>query len=233
MTNGKLYLIPVALGLGESAIEHLPEIAEVTDFVVENCKTARRHIKRLGVKAPLAAIEMQVLDEHTRSETIPDLLAPLLAGRNVGLMSEAGCPGIADPGAALVELAHRQSIRVVPLIGPSAIVLALMASGLNGQRFAFHGYLPSARADRETSIRELEAESKVRGMTQICIEAPYRNRHLFASMLECAQPATRLCIAANLTLPAEMVQTKTIAEWRKAVPDLHRQPAVFLFQAAP
>ncbi len=232
MANGILFLIPVALGDGERAPDHLPEIAELTDFVVENSKTARRHIKRLGVKAPLPDVEMQVLDEHTRSETLPDLLAPLLAGRNVGLMSEAGCPGIADPGAALVELAHRHSIRVVPLIGPSAILLALMASGLNGQSFAFHGYLPSERADRETRIRELEEESKVRDMTQICIEAPYRNQHLLTSLLECARPTTRLCLAANLTLPAELVQTKTIAEWKKAAPDLHKQPAVFLFQAA-
>lgn len=232
MANGTLYLIPVALGDSGRTIEHLPEVAELADFVVENCKSARRHIKRLGVKAPLAAIEMQVLDEHTRSEAVPALLAPLLAGRDVGLMSEAGCPGIADPGAALVELAHRHSIRVVPLIGPSAILLALMASGLNGQRFAFHGYLPSARFDRESKIRELEKESEVRGMTQICIEAPYRNQHLLTSLIECARPTTRLCLAANLTLPAEAVRTKTIAEWKKAIPDLHKQPAVFLFQAA-
>ncbi|MBC7944970.1 MAG: SAM-dependent methyltransferase [Burkholderiales bacterium] len=232
MANGILFLIPVALGDSKRAIDHLPEIAELTDFIVENSKSARRHIQGLGVKAPLPAIEMQVLDEHTRSETLPDLLAPLLAGRNVGLMSEAGCPGIADPGAALVELAHRHAIRVVPLIGPSAILLALMASGLNGQSFAFHGYLPSERSGREAKIRALEEESKVRGMTQICIEAPYRNQHLLTSLLECARPTTRLCLAANLTLPAEAVQTKTIAEWKKAAPDLHKQPTVFLFQAA-
>ncbi len=232
MANGILLLIPVALGDTERAIDHAPEIAELTDFVVENCRTARRLIRGLGVKSPFPAIEMRVLDEHTRNETLPELLAPLLAGRNVGLMSEAGCPGIADPGAALIELAHRHSIRVVPLVGPSAILLALMASGLNGQSFAFHGYLPSERSDRETKIRELEEESKVRGMTQICIEAPYRNQHLLASLLECARPTTRLCLAANLTLPAEMVQTKTIAAWKKAAPDLHKQPTVFLFQAA-
>lgn len=232
MTTGTLYLIPVALGENLYPHHHRPpEIAELTDFVVENAKTGRAHIKRLKLITPLPEISLQVLDEHTPSEMVPELLAPLLAGRNMGLMSEAGCPAVADPGASVVELAHQRRIRVVPLVGPCAIVLALMASGLNGQRFAFHGYLPSEWRAREDQIRELEQESRTRTVTQIFIEAPYRNRHLLASLLECMAPSTRLCIAVDLTLPTENIQTRNVAEWKKTPPELHKKPTVFLLQA--
>jgi 16S rRNA (cytidine1402-2'-O)-methyltransferase len=232
-TPGTLYLIPALLG-GEDAALIPPATRSVVHrldrFVVENAKSARQFLKLLGHPLPLQQIEMQELNEHTPASALPALLQPLLAGKDVGLLSEAGCPAVADPGANLVALAHTHHIRVVPLVGPSSILLALMASGLNGQRFAFHGYLPANPQERERKIAELEKESKARDMTQIFIEAPYRNQQLLESLLKSCKPGTLLCIATDLTLASETVATRRIADWRGALPEIHKRPTLFLLK---
>lgn len=171
---------------------------------------------------------MQVLDEHTQAKEFENLLSPLLAGSDIGLLSEAGCPAVADPGAGLVRLAHQKKIRVVPLVGPSSILLALMASGLNGQRFVFHGYLPVETSKRVKKIIELEKDSIVRDQTQIVIETPYRNQKLLESIISCCRDDTSLCIACNLTLADECISTRAVREWKHALPDIHNKPAIFL-----
>lgn len=198
-------------------------------FVAENPKSARRFFKAVGYPGPLQRVEIQVLDEHTRD--LGPLLAPLLAGEDCGLLSEAGCPAVADPGAALVRRAHEAGVAVVPLPGTSSVVLALMASGMDGQHFSFHGYLPVDKAARARRINELEANA--RGATQIFIETPYRNMELLRSLLEQCRGDTLLCIAADLTLPGESVATRTVADWKKKPPDLDRRLAVFLLWRAP
>jgi 16S rRNA (cytidine1402-2'-O)-methyltransferase len=218
-----LYAIPTPLG--SSPEEALPAstlntIKEVKDFVVENAKSARAFLGALGM--PVRSLNLKLIGEER------DPLAPLRQKRPLGLLSEAGCPAIADPGAAVVEAAHREGYRVVPLVGPSSIVLALMASGLEGQRFAFCGYLPRENSDRSRKIRALEQRSKREKETQIFIETPYRNEALFAALLESCAPGTRLCVAADLTLPGESIHTKEIAEWRRAPAVIGRRPAVFL-----
>ena len=194
------------------------------DFIVENAKSARAFLGALGM--PVRELSIKVVEQE------PDPLAPLRAKRSLGLLSEAGCPAIADPGAKIVEAAHAEGFRVVPLVGPSSIILALMASGLEGQRFAFCGYLPREDAERKKRIRELEARSRKEKETEIFIETPYRNDVLFAALLETCQPTTRLCVAADLTLETESVKTLGIAEWRRAKAPIGRRPAVFLLQAA-
>lgn len=228
--RGTLYLIPVALGEG-AAILVLPpatldEIRRLRTFIVENAKSARHFLKAAGYAHPLQETRFELLDEHTREDRLEALLAPLLAGEDCGLMSEAGCPAVADPGAALVRRAHESGIRVVPLVGPSSVLLALMASGMNGQRFAFHGYLPVDKTPRASTIKALEAQAA--GATQIFIETPYRNDALLQALLQHCRGDTRLCVAADVTLPTEFVVTRTIAEWKKKPPDLNRRPTVFL-----
>lgn len=233
---GTLYLIPVPLG-PTAPQESLPAnvlmvIHPLTHFVVEQAKTARAFLKAAGTAKPLQELLLEELNEHTRDAALDRLLAPLRAGHDVGLLSEAGCPAVADPGANLVALAQKENIRVVPLIGPSSLLLALMASGLNGQRFAFQGYLPAKEADRSKTLRELEAESRKRMQTQLFIETPYRNRAMFDAVLQTCQPATRLTVATDLTLPGESVITKTIAQWKKQTPpEIERRPTVFLLLA--
>ncbi|MDD2885314.1 MAG: SAM-dependent methyltransferase [Dechloromonas sp.] len=236
MKHGTLYLIPVPLGPQAPAsaltADVLAIIHPLTHFVVEQAKTARAFLKAAGTANPLQTLTLNELNEHTRTEALQALLAPLLAGLDVGLLSEAGCPAIADPGANLVALAQQQNIRVIPLIGPSSLVLALMASGLNGQRFAFQGYLPAKEADRIRCLRDLESESRRQQQTQLFIETPYRNRALFDSLLQVCQPGTRLCIATDLTLPDESIRTRRISDWKKETPpDLERRPTVFLLLA--
>jgi 16S rRNA (cytidine1402-2'-O)-methyltransferase len=221
-----LYAIPTPLGgLPEEALPagHISTIRSLRDFLVENAKSARAFLGALGM--PVRELNIRVIGEER------DPLAPLRERRPLGLLSEAGCPAIADPGAALVEAAHREGFRVVPLIGPSSIVLALMASGLEGQRFAFCGYLPRENIDRSRRIRDLELRSKREKETQIFIETPYRNDVLLAALLESCAAGTRLCVAADLTLPGESIQTKTIAQWRRAKALIGRRPAVFLLLA--
>jgi 16S rRNA (cytidine1402-2'-O)-methyltransferase len=228
--GGTLYLIPVALGGGD-AQSALPSatlaVARKLDtFIAENAKSARRFLKAIGHPRPLQEIRFQVLDEHTDERDIEFLLAPLIKGEDCGLMSEAGCPGVADPGAALVRRAHAAGVRVVPLVGPSSILLALMASGMNGQRFAFHGYLPVDKAERARRLKELE--TRAGNETQIFIEAPYRSAAMLDALLQHCRGDTLLCIAADLTLPSESVATRAVAEWKKKPPAIDRRLVVFL-----
>lgn len=233
MSPGVLYLIPVTLGddniAGALPLEVVSIAQQLDTFVVENEKTARRFLGLIKTAKPVRELTLFTLNEHTTAKELPALLAPLLAGKDVGLMSEAGCPGIADPGALLAAMAHRKGIRVAPLVGPSSILLALMASGFNGQRFTFLGYLPSDKAARVQKLREIEKQSQKNQETQIFIETPYRNQHLLEDILANSAPETRLCIARNISLQSELIISKSIAEWKKGeLPDLHKEPTVFL-----
>ena len=236
MSTGTLYLIPVPLG-PTAPPDSLPNpvlttIRPLTHFIVEQAKTARAFLKAVGTDAPLQELHLEELNEHTRPEALDRLLTPLRTGLDVGLLSEAGCPAVADPGANLVALAQHENIRVVPLIGPSSLLLALMASGLNGQRFAFQGYLPAKELERAKALRDLESESRKRQQTQIFIETPYRNRQMFDSALQSCHPGTRLTVATDLTQPGEFVITRTIQAWKKQTPpDIERRPTVFLLLA--
>lgn len=236
MTPGKLLLIPVPLGstpVGAVLPASVIEIARrLTRFVAENAKSARAFLKALPTETPLQQIAIQELNEHTPHNLLPELLEPLLSGHDVGLISEAGCPAIADPGAALVALAHDAGITVVPFVGPSSILLALMGSGLSGQNFSFHGYLPAKDEPRRRKIQELERESRKEQRTQLFIETPYRNRQMLQTLIGTCAPATRICVASNLTLPTEYILTRTAHDWKTAAfPDIDKQPTVFLLQA--
>jgi 16S rRNA (cytidine1402-2'-O)-methyltransferase len=230
-----LYAIPTPLG-GAAAdalpVSALEKIRTLESFVVENPKSARAFLAAVKMPRSLQALSLATLDEHTTPDQVSALLDPLREGRSLGLLSEAGCPAIADPGAALVEAAHREGFRVAPLIGPSSLVLALMASGLEGQRFAFCGYLPREKAERERRIRDLEKRSRSESETQIFIETPYRNEALLASLLAICNPGTLVCVAADLTLPTESISTKTIAGWKKGPAAIGKRPAVFLLYAS-
>jgi 16S rRNA (cytidine1402-2'-O)-methyltransferase len=228
---GTLYLIPT--GLGGDARTILPdstlrELSTLTCFIVEDAKSARHFLKAVGYPHALQSVQTQTLDEHTPAAALVELLAPLLAGQDRGLLSEAGCPAVADPGALLVRLAHEHGIRVVPLVGPSAPLLALMASGLNGQRFAFHGYLPVDREERRTKLQALESESQRADRTQIFIEAPYRNDALLRAVLDACREDTLICLATDITLASESIRTRSVKAWRNAPPVLNRRPTVFL-----
>lgn len=234
MNSGTLYLIPTPLGADDIAWTTPAAVrqcaARLGHYIVEHPKTARQFLKQIGCILPLQEIRMQVLNEHTPFNELEGLLAPLLAGNDVGLLSEAGCPAVADPGAGLVRLAHQRNLRVVPLVGPSSILLALMASGLNGQRFVFRGYLPAERSKRVSKIVELERDSIARDQTQIFIETPYRNQKLLESLVFTCHDDTVLCIACNLTLASEYISTRTVREWRHSLPELNDKPAIFLLQ---
>jgi 16S rRNA (cytidine1402-2'-O)-methyltransferase len=237
--SGVLYLIPNSLGEGDAAAlaQVLPDpvrarAASLGYYVGENAKTTRAFLKKVGTERPIQEIEIRELNVNTPPAEIEKLLAPILAGTDGGLVSEAGCPAVADPGALLVRRAHERGVKVVPLVGPSSILLALMASGMNGQSFAFNGYLPVDAAERGKRLRELEQLSRKVNQTQIFIETPYRNRALFDTLVATCAPSTLICIAADLTLPAETIMTRTAAEWKKAsAPELHKRPAIFLLLA--
>jgi 16S rRNA (cytidine1402-2'-O)-methyltransferase len=223
---GTLYAIPTPLG--GPAAEALPESALATvrslrDFVVENARTARAFLKEVGMPCAIQELDISILETDALKH-----IKKLRENRSIGLLSEAGCPAIADPGAALVQAAHREGIRVVPLVGPSSIVLALMASGLEGQRFAFCGYLPREPQERKRRIKELETRSRRERETQIFIETPYRNDVLLASLLEVSSGKTFLCIATDLTLPTEEIQTQSVSHWRGARHTIGKRPTVFL-----
>lgn len=234
--SGTLWLLPVALG-DASWDRYLPAATReaacrLTHFVVENAKTARAELKRIGHPVPLRELAIEPLPEVPTTQDIERLLAPLLAGKDLGLMSEAGCPAVADPGALLVRRAHELGLSVKPLVGPSSILLALMASGLDGQRFAFHGYLPAREPERGRRIAELETESARLTQTQIFIETPYRNLALLKALLLNCRPKTHLCLATDLTLSSEQIATRRIVEWKAAAPsDLDKRPTVFLLLA--
>lgn len=234
--SGALWLIPTSLGAPEQAREVLPSatlacIERLDYFVVENARSARAFLKAAGTMKPLQSLELVELDEHTPSERIPQLLAPIVGGRDGGLLSEAGAPAVADPGAALVEAAHAAGIVVRPLVGPSAILLALMASGMNGQRFSFAGYVPAQAEARVRRLRELEQRSLREDETILIIETPYRNRALLESALLALAPTTRLMLASELATPAERVVVDTVAGWRRAPREAPKAPAVFGLQA--
>jgi 16S rRNA (cytidine1402-2'-O)-methyltransferase len=232
MPYGTLFLIPVPLADGAGAKSFTPYLVDtinsIKEYIVENEKTARKFLKEAGLKIPQSELIIHDYGKHSREINNTDFFKGLQAGNNVGLMSEAGCPGVADPGAEIVEKAHRMGIKVVPLVGPSSILLALMASGFNGQSFTFHGYLPIDKVLRSKKIKELENLAERNKQTQLFIETPFRNNPMLEEILKTAHPQTRLCIACDLTSADEFVQTKTVAEWQKKVPDLHKRPAIFL-----
>ncbi len=234
--KGKLYLIPSLLG-EVAPLEVLPlAVKKVIDmsqhFIVENEKSARAFIKTVNSGKSQKDLKIEVLNKFTEAEELPGFLEPCLEGKHVGLISEAGAPGIADPGADIVTLAHSKGIRVVPLVGPSSITLAMMASGLNGQNFAFSGYLPIEKGDRKKRIQELEKISRQSGQSQIFMETPYRNAKLFDDLMQHCRDNTRLCIAREITLPTEFIKTAPINWWRHNEPELDKKPAIFIIQAS-
>jgi 16S rRNA (cytidine1402-2'-O)-methyltransferase len=230
-----LFLIPTPLGEQDVAHWMLPAQAErlrpLTHFVVEAAKTARKHLKQLALDTPLQHLQLAELNEHTPERELDALLAPLNAGHDMGLMSEAGCPAVADPGAGLVRLAHARGHVVEPLIGPSSLLLALMASGANGQRFAFHGYLPVAENERIAALRKLEQESRERDCAQLFIETPYRNQTLLATLRQTLKASTLLTAACDLTLPTQTIISRRVKDWPTPGPDLHKRPAIFVLYA--
>jgi 16S rRNA (cytidine1402-2'-O)-methyltransferase len=239
---GTLYLIPVTLGDDDIAAllpkslppEVIATAQNLENFVVETEKPARQFLSAIKTAKPVRELSLNLLNEHTLDKDLAALLAPLLAGKDVGLMSDAGCPGVADPGAKLVELAHKKGIKVVPFVGPSSILLALMASGLNGQQFAFLGYLPVDKAARNTKLKEIEKRSQTHKETQIFIETPYRNQQMLEALLSTCNANTRLCIACHVSLQDEMIVTKRISEWKQSpLPDLNKKPTVFLILNTP
>lgn len=233
-TNGKLYLIPV--GLGDSNAEKVfpPMNAHIIDgiedFIVENEKSARRFIKQILPEKSQQSLKLNGLNKFTEASEIPTFLDAAKEGRNIGLLSEAGCPGVADPGAEIVKLAHNYNIQVIPLIGPSSILLAMMASGMNGQSFTFHGYLPIDKKERKHEIKQLERISTEKNQAQIFIETPYRNMKFLEDLIQSLHPTTRICVACDLTLESEFIKTATASEWKNIKTDLHKRPAIFIIQ---
>lgn len=232
--KGKLYLIPTTLGENEP-LEVMPYsvrtvVEKIDHYIVENEKSARRFIKKITPKKSQPDLVLMKLDKYADELETRTYLDICEQGISVGLLSEAGVPAVADPGATIVKLAHEKGIQVVPLVGPSSILLALMASGMNGQNFAFNGYLPIDKADRKKAIKELERLSKEKNQSQIFIETPYRNEKMFTDLKSTLTPSTRLCIAADITLPEEYIKTYTVADWKGQRPDLHKRPAIFIIQ---
>lgn len=230
--SAKVYLIPTTLG--DSPVENvIPSyvidiINSTNHYIVENIKTARRYLIKAGIKTKIDDLTFYELNKHSLPEQYASYLNPIKEGCNIGIISEAGTPGIADPGAEIAAIAHRKNIPVVPLVGPSSILLSVMASGLNGQNFAFVGYLPIKKPERIKRIKDLERRSQVENQTQLFIETPYRNQHLLEDILANCSSETKLCIAADITLESEFIKTKSVNEWKKGVPNLHKQPCIFL-----
>lgn len=231
--KGQLYLIPNTLG--DSPISrNLPtEVSEIIDtltyFIVEDVRTARRFLKKVNKAIDIDRLTFFVLDKHTNPNDVPSFLKPIENGHHIGLLSEAGVPAVADPGADIVKLAHEKKIRVIPMVGPSSILLSVMASGLNGQSFAFNGYLPVKKGEAVKALKQLEERSIREKQTQLFIEAPYRNQKMLQDILFACRPQTRLCVACDITLESEYIVTKTVGQWKSGkLPDLHKRPAIFL-----
>ncbi|HZW63017.1 MAG TPA: SAM-dependent methyltransferase [Flavobacteriaceae bacterium] len=232
--NGVLYLIPTTLGesnpedvlpvLVKKHIEHL------RFYIAENEKTARRFIKKISPETKQATLQFSVLNKYTQAEEKNKFLNPCLSGEDIGLLSEAGCPAVADPGASIVKLAHEKDIKVVPLVGPSSIILALMSSGLNGQNFAFNGYLPIDRVNKKKELKRLEKLSFQFNQAQLFIETPYRNNQLMEDICASLHDSTSVCVACDLTLPSEFIKTKPVSYWKKNSVDLHKKPTLFIIQ---
>lgn len=233
--NGILYLIPTTLGDNEP-LEVLPlsvkKIVESTNhFIVEHEKTARRFIKKITPKKSQPLLQLYVLNKYTQDQELPSFLEAIFQGKNVGVISEAGCPGVADPGAEIVKIAHEKGIRVVPLVGPSSILMAMMASGMNGQNFAFNGYLPIDSHERKRAIKQLEKRAGDLQQSQSFIETPYRNDKLLADLTATLSGNTRLCVASDITLATEYIKTMTINEWKRASISLHKRPTIFIIDS--
>lgn len=229
---GKLYLIPVTMGESDP-MDVLPQTVKRTielidHYIVENEKTARKSIKGVLPEKKQSELVLFALNKHTDSREHLSFIQPLLAGKNMGLMSEAGCPGVADPGAVIVKLAHEKGIQVIPLVGPSSILLAMMASGMNGQSFTFNGYLPIDKGEKKSALKNLEKLSFDKNQSQIFIETPYRNNKLLEDILQALQPTTHLCIATDITLPTEFIKTLRVSDWKKTKVDLHNRPTIFI-----
>jgi 16S rRNA (cytidine1402-2'-O)-methyltransferase len=229
---GKLYLIPVTMGECDP-MEVLPQTVKRTIefidyYIVENEKTARKSIKGVLPEKKQSELVLFALNKHTDAREHLNFIKPLLAGKNMGLMSEAGCPGVADPGAVIVKLAHEKGIQVIPLVGPSSILLAMMASGMNGQSFTFNGYLPIDKGEKKSALKNFEKLSFDKNQSQIFIETPYRNNKLLEDILQALQPSTHLCIATDITLPTEYIKTLRVADWKKTKVDLHNRPTIFI-----
>jgi len=230
--RGKLYLIPTTLGDNEP-LEVLPlsvkKIIELVDiYIVENEKTARRFIKKINTKKTQSSLEIFHLNKFTDPIDLPKFLAPCYHGKNVGLLSEAGCPGDADPGAEVVKIAHQNNIKVVPLVGPSSILLAIMSSGMNGQSFAFNGYLPIDKSEKSKELKRLERLSYEQNQSQLFIETPYRNNKMLEDICKALEINTQVCIACDITLPSEFIKTQSVNEWKKNSVDLHKRPTLFI-----
>ncbi|WP_035676986.1 SAM-dependent methyltransferase [Flavobacterium limnosediminis] len=229
---GKLYLIPTTLGEmnPEDVLPHTIKrtIDFIDHYIVENEKTARRFIKSVHPEKKQPELKLFALNKHTDVSEHNEFIKPLLEGKNMGLMSEAGCPGVADPGAVIVKLAHEKGIQVVPLVGPSSILLAMMASGMNGQSFAFNGYLPIDKSDKKNALKNLEKLSFDKNQSQLFIETPYRNNKFLEDLLQILQPNTLLCVACDITLPTEYIKTQSVNQWKKNKVDLHNRPCIFI-----
>lgn len=228
----KLYMIPTTLG--DTTIERVlpPDLTELISslsvFIVENIRTARRFLKKVNPTIVIDDLTFFELNQHTEKKEIIRFLEPHQKGLDIGVISEAGCPGIADPGAEVVRIAHTKNIQVVPLVGPSSILLALMASGMSGQNFAFNGYLPIKNPEKLQHIKLLEKRMQTEGQTQIFIEAPYRNAQLLASLLQHCEAETMLCIAVDITLETEFILTKPVSYWKSHLPEIQKRPAIFM-----
>ncbi|MDL2230363.1 SAM-dependent methyltransferase [Alistipes sp. OttesenSCG-928-L06] len=233
MKAGKIYLIPTPIGetevYGVMPQDNQRVIQSLDYFVVENLRSARRFLSKAGIGKPIDSLTFAELNEHTPPQEVEKLLQPILAGQNAGIISEAGVPAVADPGADLVALAHRKNIEIVPLVGPSSILLAVMGSGLNGQSFAFNGYLPVKQPDRNKTIRHFETRALRENQSQFFIEAPYRNAKLLDDLLSTLAAETRLTIAVDILQPDQLVRTRRVADWKKEKPDINKRPAIFGF----
>lgn len=232
MNYGKVYLIPTTLGENDP-MQVLPEtikatIAQIDEYIVENEKTARRFIKNICPEKAQPILKFHLINKFTEAAELPAFLNSCLEGKNVGVISEAGCPGVADPGADVVKIAHEKRIQVVPLVGPSSILLALMSSGMNGQSFAFNGYLPIDKNEKKNALKNLEKRSKELNQSQLFIETPYRNNQLLESICTILHPNTLVCVACDLTLPTEYIKTQRVTDWKKTKTDLHKRPAIFI-----
>lgn len=235
MTKGKLYLIPAPLSDSDVA-GYIPKgvrdrINKLKYFVVEDLRTARRYISKLKIDTPIDDLTFSLFNEHTDVKAISSLLSPVFQGYDLGLLSDAGMPCIADPGEELVQIAHSNDITVVPLVGPSSIFLALAASGLSGEKFSFEGYLPVKVPDLVKTIGKLEQQSRQAGQSKIFIETPYRSAKIFETLLNLCSPDTLVCVACNITSPDEFIKTKRVKEWKKNIPDLNKKPCIFILQA--
>ncbi len=233
LSLGKLYLIPTTLGEEGDPNDVLPQTIKrsidfIDDYIVENEKTARKFIKSIQPQKIQATLRLSVLNKHTEVSEHSKMLQPCLEGKNVGLMSEAGCPGVADPGAVIVKLAHEKGIQVVPLVGPSSILLAIMASGMNGQSFTFNGYIPIDKGEKKAVLKNLEKLSQDKNQSQIFIETPYRNNKMLEDIIQALNPSTFICVATDITLPSEFIKTMRASEWKKVKVDLHNRPTIFI-----